>query len=158
MKHQFLNYYVYTQDQNSIVPEKYACQIRPTRGLLGWLQRLAINFLRNTEAITPSKLELKPEYNHHKIRIDTNKLIDSLHSYMIHIQHRYNMRPQKILIGFDIWKEITGGQLKNPEYTVMFGLNQHRPVHVGYDQIEFYGIPIQYVPWISGVVFVPEDK
>jgi hypothetical protein len=76
----------------------------------------------------------------------------------MHIEGKHNLRPQKILIGFDIWKEIIHNRLSHPDYVVTFNLNAHRPVQVGYDNIDFRGIPIQYVPWMKGVVFVPEDR
>jgi hypothetical protein len=128
----------------SYIPDTY--QFRRDRGWV-WLQRLALWALRKIGAQA-----FRDDQTVVRHTIDTRKFLDALVRQRAEIMALYHRRGERLLVGYEEFREITGIAMENPlTFAVQYDWREPGgPTLV-------YGMRVTVIPWMRGILVLPKE-
>jgi hypothetical protein len=108
-----------------------------------WLHKAAWWFLRKTVGVSNA---IKDRVDYKEVVIDRNRVADQICRAMdeMHIQH---IRPGEVFMGPDMFDAAMMELRSSYEFQVEMGYNR-----------TMFGLPVTVVPWMRGVLVVPERR
>ena len=114
----------------------------PEQDVIAWVQKLAFRFLRWTGALSNSMTE---KITYERFTLDTQNFIERIFRQMTELERR-NVKPERLLIGGEDFQRLMG----SPEIHNV--LNFSAPIGWGR---EIYGLKVEVIPWMRGMVVLP---
>ncbi len=127
----------------------YKVQIQQN-GFQGWIQKHLLKYFKK-HAVLKHFVDSHKFVDMKVVTIDLVSLHETLMNYYDNIMTTYGIAIDRILVGQDVYQKLTSQTLEQPVHFIIQPDSMY-----GYPKF-FCGIPIQVIPWIDGIVFVPKE-
>lgn len=119
------------------------------KGRLAWLQRLAWRLLHKQAALVQA-MDSRMKVERHVIHADS--FVERIFKQGDSLLEEFDKIPERLLIGNEDYANL----MNETAHSMPFEFNaQLRACRSGYDRPEMFGLKVQVVPWIRGMVVLP---